>query len=298
MGLPWWQWRPGLIHFASLAPLRETEWQGYSLVTAQVRGNHGDRVETVMTQAVPRLADTPSVDGHVAVPPRRQSHRPPRRALAIPLLLLLIGGAAWLLRPTPGAAALTASGTIEVDEVTLAAQTSGRIAELTVDEGSTVLEGQVVGHLADPVLDVQFKQAMIDPAQQQLVQAQMSRLELRAPLGGVVQKRIAHKGEFVGPGAAIVTIADPLDLKLTLYVLEADLGHVAVGQTVSVHADAFPDRAFSGRVQTIATRAEFTPRNVQTQKDRHNLVFGVTVRVPNPDGALKAGLPVDATFDE
>ena len=64
-----------------------------------------------------------------------------------------------------------------------------------------------------------------------------------------------------------------------------------------MRADSFPERAFAGRVRTIATRAEFTPRNVQTQKDRQNLVFAVTVRVPNPDGALKAGLPVDATFD-
>ena len=215
------------------------------------------------------------------------------------VLVLLVAGAVayWLLRAQPTTGALTASGTIELDEVTLSAEVAGRISELTVDEGSTVLEGQVVGRLADPVLAVQIKQATIDPAQQQVVQAQLSRLELRAPLGGVVQKRIAHKGEFVGPGAPILTIADPTDLKLTLFVLEGDLGRVNVGQTVSLRADSFPDRVFSGRVRTIATRAEFTPRNIQTQKDRQNLVFGVTVRVPNMDGALKAGLPIDATFD-
>ncbi len=250
-----------------------------------------------MADTVPRVADTTSVNGHVPQTPRRQAHRPPRAAIAAALLIIGVGAAAWIFRPMPSAGALTASGTIELDEVTLAAETSGRIAELGVDEGSNVLEGQVVGRLTDPVLDVQLKQSTLDPAQQQLVQAQMSRLELRAPLGGVVQKRIAHKGEFVGPGTAILTIADPTDLKLTLYVLEAELGNVSVGQSVSLHADSFPERVFSGRVRTIATRAEFTPRNVQTQKDRQNLVFGVTVRVPNPDGALKAGLPVDATFD-
>jgi HlyD family secretion protein len=158
--------------------------------------------------------------------------------------------------------------------------------------------GQVVGRLSDPVLDVQLKQATVDAAQQQLFQAQMSRLELRAPLSGVVQKRIAHQGEFVAAGTPILTVADPTTLKLTLYVLEADLGRVAVGQSVGIHTDAFPDRVFPGRVQTIANHAEFTPRNVQTQKDRQNLVFGVTLRVPNPDGALKAGLPVDAWFDQ
>ncbi|TME29234.1 MAG: efflux RND transporter periplasmic adaptor subunit [Chloroflexi bacterium] len=154
-----------------------------------------------------------------------------------------------------------------------------------------------VGHLADPVLSVQAKQSVTDAAQQQISQAQMARLELRAPLSGVVQKQIAHRGEYVGPGTPILTVADPTDLKLTLFVLEGDLGRVAVGQRVSIHADAFADRTFSGHVTTIASRAEFTPRNVQTQRDRQNLVFAVTVRVPNADSALKAGLPVDATFD-
>jgi multidrug resistance efflux pump len=107
---------------------------------------------------------------------------------------------------------------------------------------------------------------------------------------------VAHRGEYVAPGTPILTVADPTDLKLTLYVREADLGRVSVGQQVGLHVDAFPGRVFSGIVTSIADRAEFTPRNVQTQQDRQNLVFAVTVRVPNPDGALKAGLPVDATF--
>ncbi len=257
------------------------------------------RARQAVTETVPRLGSIASVDGQVSPPPRRRAHRPPRAIAAVVLVLLVAGAVAyWLLRAQPTTGALTASGTIELDEVTLSAEVAGRISELTVDEGSTVLEGQVVGRLADPVLAVQIKQATIDPAQQQVVQAQMSRLELRAPLGGVVQKRIAHKGEFVGPGAPILTIADPTDLKLTLFVLEGDLGRVNVGQTVSLRADSFPDRVFSGRVRTIATRAEFTPRNIQTQKDRQNLVFGVTVRVPNLDGALKAGLPIDATFEQ
>jgi multidrug resistance efflux pump len=240
--------------------------------------------------AAPQPPSAPPASG-------RTRHLPPRKAL-IPLALVLLAAAAWVLRPAPAAGALTASGTVEVDEVTLSAEAPGRIVDLGVDEGSRVLEGQLVGRLSDPVLDVQLKQATIDAAQQQVFQAQMTRLELRAPLTGVVQKRIAHQGEFVAAGTPILTVADPTNLKLTLYVLEADLGRVAVGQNVDIHADAFPDRVFPGRVQTIASHAEFTPRNVQTQKDRQNLVFGVTLRVPNPDGALKAGLPVDASFDQ
>jgi HlyD family secretion protein len=169
---------------------------------------------------------------------------------------------------------------------------------LTVDEGSRVTEGQVVGRLSDPVLDVQSKQSISDPAQQQVSQAQMSRMQLLAPEAGIVQKRLAHRGEYVAPGTPILTVADPTELKLTLYVPEAELARVRLGQTVSVRADGYAGRVFGGSVTTIANRAEFTPRNVQTQKDRQNLVFAVTVRVPNPDSALKAGLPIDATFEE
>ena len=256
-------------------------------------------------QAPPPIveASRPSADGkaepYAPAPPRRRLHRPPRRVLGPILLLALVAIAVavyFLQRPASGP--LTASGTIEFDEVTLGAEAAGRLTDLSVDEGSRVTEGQVVGHLSDPVLNVQNRQALVDPAQAQLTQAQIARLELTAPINGVVQKRVAHRGEYVAPGAPILTVADPTDLKLTLYVLEADLGRVNVGQSVSIRSDAFQARVFSGRVTTIADRAEFTPRNVQTQKDRQNLVFAVTVRVPNPDGALKAGLPVDATFDQ
>ena len=230
---------------------------------------------------------------------RPRLRRPPRRIL-FPIALVVFGlvaVAVWLTlsRPTPGP--LTASGTVEFDEVTLAAQAAGRIADLSAEEGSYVTEGDVIGHVVDPVVNVQNKQSISDPAQQQLSQAQLARMELTAPLTGVVQKQLAHRGEFVAPGAPVLTVADPTNLKLTLFVLEGDLGRVSVGQSVSLRADAFPGRVFPGRVTAIADRAQFTPRNVQTPRDRQNLVFAVTVRMQNADRALKAGLPVDATFD-
>ena len=234
---------------------------------------------------------------------RRHTPRPRHRLrrLLLPVALVVVAAlsvAVWQLSSRAGGGPLTASGTIEFEEVTLAAEAAGRVADLSVEEGSQVTEGQVIGHLVDPVLNVQGRQAISDPAQQQLTQAQLARLDLRAPQYGVVQKQIAHRGEYVGPGAPVLTVADPTNLKLTLYILEGDLGRVSVGQSVSVKADAFPDRVFGGRVTTIANRAEFTPRNVQTQRDRQNLVFAVTVRVLNADGALKSGLPVDAIFDQ
>ena len=231
--------------------------------------------------------------------PRRQ--RPPRRRLLglLALVVVLASLGVWLLvrQASSGDGPLVASGTLEVEEVTLAAQAPGQVAEVDVDEGDPVQADQLLVRLADPVLDVQTRQATIDPAQQQLMRAQLEKLELRAPIAGVVQKRLVHRGEFVALGAPLLTLADSTDLKLTVYIREADLGRVFVNQAVDLRADAFPGQSFPGRVTTIASRAEFTPRNVQTQRDRQNLVFAVTVRVPNPSGALKAGLPADATFE-
>jgi HlyD family secretion protein len=91
-------------------------------------------------------------------------------------------------------------------------------------------------------------------------------------------------------------VSDLSTLKLTAWVLERDLGKVSVGQVVQVVADPFPGKRFGGLVTSINTQAEFTPRNVQTQTDRLNLVFGVNIQVDNVEGLLKAGMPVDVTF--
>ncbi|HEY3110604.1 MAG TPA: efflux RND transporter periplasmic adaptor subunit [Chloroflexota bacterium] len=236
--------------------------------------------------------DAPAPARPAAPPGARRSHR---RALA-PIALLLVAAlvAAWQLWPAPPAGALTASGTVEADEVTVAAESPGRLVELLVDEGSPVRSGQRLGQLDDGIVQVQLKQA--GPAERQLLEVQLERLTLRSPLNGIVLKRLARQGEVVGGGAPVLTVARLDELTLTVYVPEADLGRVAVGQSVEVRADAFAGRAFAGQVQTIASRAEFTPRNVQTGRDRRKLVFAVKVRLPNGGGELKPGLPVDVTF--
>src|SRR5262249_11668333 len=119
---------------------------------------------------------------------------------------------------------------------------------------------------------------------------------LRAPSSGVVTRLPAHVGELAMPGEVLVALGTLDPLKLTVYVREADLAQVALGQTLIVTADPFADRPFPGQVTAINPQAEFTPRNVQTASDRLNLVFGVEARVANPDGALKPGMPVTVRF--
>jgi HlyD family secretion protein len=94
----------------------------------------------------------------------------------------------------------------------------------------------------------------------------------------------------------ILTLVDPTSLWLRAYVPETDLGRIRLGQPARLTVDAFPGQSFPAKVTEIAAQAEFTPRNVQTPKERVNLVFRVKLGVANPDGRLKPGMPGDAVL--
>jgi multidrug resistance efflux pump len=189
--------------------------------------------------------------------------------------------------------ALTASGTLEADEILVGFEVTGRLVKL-VQEGDAVEADAVVAQLDDSLIQLQIMQATLAARQQLEIQA--ARYQLHSPIAGVVTRVPMHVGEVVSPGQTVVAVADLSNLDLTAYVLERDLGGVRVGQAVAVTADPFPGRTFRGVVTSTNQNAEFTPRNVQTQADRLNLVFGVKVRVENPDMALKPGMPADVTF--
>jgi HlyD family secretion protein len=117
---------------------------------------------------------------------------------------------------------------------------------------------------------------------------------LRAPFDGVILARQAELGEVVLPGTPIVTLADLNHLWVRVYVPETDLGKVHWGQAVDVRTDTYPDKIYRGRISFISSEAEFTPKSVQTEKERVMLVYRVKVDVENPNRELKPGMPADA----
>ena len=125
--------------------------------------------------------------------------------------------------------------------------------------------------------------------------AQVERMTLAAPVGGIVVERLVHVGELASPGGSLFTLTNLDEVTLTVYVPETDLGQVWLGQTVEVAVDAYGD-VFSGQVSHIASQAEFTPKNVQTQEERVHMVFAVKIQLDNADHRLKPGMPADATF--
>jgi multidrug resistance efflux pump len=189
---------------------------------------------------------------------------------------------------------VSASGIVESDEVRLSPEVTGRLVSIAVREGDQVRQGDVVARLNASAIQVQLRQA--DAATRQQLEIEAEKHLLRAPIAGVVTRVPMRVGETAVPGQTVVVIAEPLRMEVTLYVREREIGEVWVGQSVNIVAEAFPGRAFAGTVSWVNQRAQFTPRNIQAQRDRQNLVYAVKVQVENPDGSLKAGLPVDATF--
>jgi HlyD family secretion protein len=128
------------------------------------------------------------------------------------------------------------------------------------------------------------------------LQVQRDKMTLRSPVEGLVASRAIEPGEIASTGTALLRLADLDHAKLTVFVPETQIAEVRLGQPVDVAVDAYPDRTFAGNVTFIAHEAEFTPRNVQTEDQRANLVFAVTVSLENPEHLLKPGMPADATL--
>lgn len=176
-----------------------------------------------------------------------------------------------------------------------AAEARYRSAEAAVEMAQAQLDGLQAGA---PREEIAAAEAQVQQAQAQLDTAQtlLEKLTLTASVGGQALEVVGHVGELALPGSTLVILGDLDQVTLTVYVPENRLGQMQVGQQVEVRVDSFPGRIFTGRVATIASEAEFTPRNVQTQEEQASMVFAIKVVIPNPDHALKPGMPADAVI--
>jgi len=128
----------------------------------------------------------------------------------------------------------------------------------------------------------------------EVIQTQIEYSNLYAPTSGVVLVKNAEPGEFVVPGGAVVTLGQIEKPWLKAFINESDLGRVKLGQKVSVTTDTYPGKEYPGKVTFISSQAEFTPKNVQTAKERVKLVYRIKVGLENPQNELKPGMPADA----
>jgi len=146
--------------------------------------------------------------------------------------------------------------------------------------------------------NVKVAQNNVHQAEEALKMAQITETftVLRSPFAGIVVVRDTELGEVLPPGAPVVTVADLDHVWLRAYIDETDLGRIRWGQEAVVTTDTFPGRDFRGQISFISPEAEFTPRNVETHKERVTLVYRIKVDLDNPQDLLKPGMPADAVI--
>jgi len=127
-----------------------------------------------------------------------------------------------------------------------------------------------------------------------LIDTQLADTSATSPVDGVVLVKSADVGEVIAPGTTVVTVGDIDHPWLRGYINETDLGKVKVGSKVKVTTDSYPGKVYNGRVTFIASEAEFTPKQIQTQQERVKLVYRVKIELENPNHELKLNMPADA----
>ena len=143
--------------------------------------------------------------------------------------------------------------------------------------------------------DIEDAKAQVEQAQAslRLTETQLSYTVLHSPIPGVVLVKSGETGEVVNPGTSILTIADIESVWLKAYIPEPDLSRIKWGQEVSITTDLKPQKIYKGKISFISSQAEFTPKQIQTEKERVTLVYRIKIDIPNPDRELKPGMPAD-----
>ena len=163
-----------------------------------------------------------------------------------------------------------------------------------------VILGQKSASNASPTTQKGGLLAEILPLQKQIAQIddQLAKCRIVNPADGMVLATYAEAGEVTSFGKPLYKIADLSAMTLRAYVAGDQLATVKTGQTVRILIDAPEGKQLelSGKIRWIASKAEFTPKVIQTKDERVNMVYAIKIDVPNPDGALKIGMPAEVRF--
>lgn len=133
-------------------------------------------------------------------------------------------------------------------------------------------------------------------AKQEQIQIQLDKTNVTAPIDGIVLRRNISAGEVVTANFQMYTLLDKDKRKVKVYVPETRLNEVELGGKAEITVDAYPDKAFKGKITYISSQAEFTPKNVQTPEERTKMVFEVIVEPTEGSQQLKPGMPADIRF--
>ncbi|HAF94977.1 MAG: hypothetical protein A2X34_07255 [Elusimicrobia bacterium GWC2_51_8] len=211
------------------------------------------------------------------------------------------------------------SGTLEATEVDLSSRISGVISRYAVEEGEQVKKDALVAalecedlRLAADIAAKDYERAVELYAAGSMSKENSDRLKykrddsalkagwctIKSPVAGRVLYTFRENGELVAPGVKIATVADLSSVWAYIYVPHDLIVKIKPGMELKGILSELPDREFAGRISVINEEAEFTPKNVQTARERTRLVFGVKVTFPNEDGILKPGMTIEVKLPE
>lgn len=135
-------------------------------------------------------------------------------------------------------------------------------------------------------------------AEVQTAALQLADATLAAPSDGTLLTRAVEPGAMAAAGATALTLSLDRPVRVRAYVEEPDLGRFPPGAPVEVLTDARPGRPYRGRVGFVSPRAEFTPKQVETQDLRTALVYRMRITVEDPDDSLRQGMPVTVRLSQ
>jgi len=141
-------------------------------------------------------------------------------------------------------------------------------------------------------------QVSASEAQVAQVDDRIRRSAIANPTAGTVLVTYARAGEIVQPGQPLYKVADVRTVDVRAFVTQPQLASVKLGNRARVNVDVGDDvrQTLDGTVSWVSSQAEFTPTPIQTRDERADLVYAVKIRVPNANGVLKIGMPVDVDF--
>ena len=165
-----------------------------------------------------------------------------------------------------------------------------------VREGDERLKLIKVGPRPDAIKQAQARLEGAAAARS-LADTRLTQAVLAAPISGTVMAKHAEPGELLAAGSPVITVAKMDEVWVRAYLPETQLGKIKLGQRAIVTSDTWKGRTYQGTVSFIASEAEFTPRNVQTEAERVKLVYRIKITIANPQQELKPGMPVDAVIE-
>ncbi|MFA5161385.1 MAG: efflux RND transporter periplasmic adaptor subunit [Elusimicrobiales bacterium] len=211
------------------------------------------------------------------------------------------------------------AATIEATEIDLSARISGQITGYGAEEGGSVKKGRTLvsldcddAKLAADIARKDYERAVGLHESGSLSRENFDRLKYRSddaalraswcviksPVDGKMLYKHRENGELVQPGTKLATVADLSEVYGWVYVPHDMIAKLSTGMEVTGYLPELGQKEFPGKIAVVNDEAEFTPKNVQTRKERTRLVFGVKVVFKNPENLLKPGMTVEVRLPE